>query len=168
MQRATVLRPLFPGPPVRKAEQNVIEALAADQPSDASEVALARQVERLARVLRRSPAAVNAQLARAKAKLQARAISYADLHHEAAKNAAARGDGRPSQWALEHLRVVEPIIDKDTGPRMTVVVGVALPGLGLEEARPITTVLQGHPAQPSPPRRAPENRLASRRDTPAR
>ena len=91
----------------------MIDALVADQPSDASETALARQVDRLARVLRRSPAAVTAQLARAKAKLQARAISYADLHHEAAKNAAARGDGRPSQWALEHLRVVEPIINKE-------------------------------------------------------
>jgi hypothetical protein len=124
-----------------KAEQNVIDALAADQPSDASETALMRQVDKLARVLRRSPAAVQAQLARAKAKLQARAISYADLHHEAAKNAAARGDGRPSQWALEHLRVVEPIVDKDAGPQMTVVVGMALPGLGLEPRGPITTVL---------------------------
>jgi len=41
-----------------KAEQNLIDALVADQPSDASESALARQVDRLARVLRRSPAAV--------------------------------------------------------------------------------------------------------------
>ena len=95
-------------------------------------------------MLRRSPAAVTAQLARAKAKLQARAISYADLHHEAARNAAARGDGRPSQWALEHLRVVEPIINKDTGTGVTVVVGVALPGLGLEERHSITTVLPGN------------------------
>ena len=77
MQRATVLCPLFPGPPVRKAEQNVIEALAADQPSDASEVALARQVERLARVLRRSPAAVNAQLARAKREQRAKQVDRA-------------------------------------------------------------------------------------------
>ena len=135
---------------MRKAEQNVIEALAADQPSDASEVALARQVEGLARVLRRSPAAVNAQLARAKAKLQARAISYADLHHEAAKNAAARGDGRPSQWALEHLRVVEPIIDKDTGPRMTVVVGVALPGLGLRGTPDHDGVMSTDESKPRP------------------
>ena len=123
----------------------MIDALVADQPSDASETALARQVDRLARVLRRSPAAVTAQLARAKAKLQARAISYADLHHEAATNAAARGDGRPSQWALEHLRVVEPIINKDAGTGVTVVVGVALPGLGLEERHSITTVLPGRP-----------------------
>ena len=126
-----------------KAEQNLIDALVADQPSDASETALARQVDRLARVLRRSPAAVTAQLARAKAKLQARAISYADLQHEAARNAAARGDGRPSQWALEHLRVVDPIINKETGTGVTVVVGIALPGLGLEERHSITTVLPG-------------------------
>jgi hypothetical protein len=126
-----------------KAEQNLIDALVADQPADVSETALARQVDRLARVLRRSPAAVTAQLARAKAKLQARAISYADLHHEAARNAAARGDGRPSQWALEHMRVVEPIINKDTGTGVTVFVGVALPGLGLEVGHPITTVLPG-------------------------
>jgi hypothetical protein len=126
-----------------KAEQNIIEALAADQPSDASEIALARQVDRLARVLRRSPAAVQAQLNRAKTKLQARAISYADLHHEAAKNAAARGDGRPSQWALQHLRVVDPIIDKDAGSQVTVVIGAALPGLGLDRQGPITTVLPG-------------------------
>ena len=133
-----------------KAEQNLIEALAADQPSAISETALERQVDRLARVLRRSPAAVNAQLARAKAKLQARAVSYADLHHEAARNAAARGDGRPSQWALEHLRVVDPIVDKDSGSRVTVVVGMALPGHGLEPGRPITTVLSGDRADESP------------------
>src|SRR4030095_10556424 len=122
-----------------KAEQNLIDAFVADQPSDVSETALARQVDRLARVLRRSPAAVTAQLARAKAKLQARALSYADLHHEAAKNAAARGDGRRSQWALEHMRVVEPIIDKDRGSRVTVVIGTALPGLGLERQGPIVS-----------------------------
>jgi hypothetical protein len=124
-----------------KAEQNLIDALVADQPSDASEIALARQVDRLARVLRRSPAAVTAQLARAKAKLQARALSYADLHHEAAKNAAARGDGRPSQWALEHMRVVEPIINKEAGTGVTIVVGLALPGLGLDRQGPIVTEL---------------------------
>ncbi len=124
-----------------KAEQNLIDALVADQSPDASEGTVDRQVDRLARVLRRSPAAVTAQLARAKAKLQARAVSYADLHHEAARNAAARGDGRPSQWALEHMRVVEPIISKEAGMGVTVVVGVALPGLGLEPQGPIVTEL---------------------------
>jgi hypothetical protein len=64
----------------------------------------------------------------AKAKLQARAVSYADLHHEAARNAATRGDGRPSQSALEHMRVIEPIISKEAGIGVTVVVGVALQG----------------------------------------
>ena len=55
---------------------------------------------------------------------------------------AAMADRR--SWALEHLRVVEPIIDKDGGARVTVVIGTALPGLGLEAGRPITTVLGGH------------------------
>ena len=38
--------------------------------------ALSGRVDRLARVLRRSPAAVRGQLDRAKARLQARAVSY--------------------------------------------------------------------------------------------
>jgi hypothetical protein len=41
------------------------------------------------------------------------------------------------------LRVVDPIIDKDTGSRLTVVIGTALPGLGLDRQGPITTVLPG-------------------------
>ena len=36
------------------------------------------------------------------------------------------------------------LINKDTGSGLTVVVGVALPGLGLEEGRPIRTVLPGN------------------------
>jgi hypothetical protein len=92
-----------PGEPPRRAgtfsraEKNLVEALAADQPSHASEIALGRQVDRLARVLRRSPAAVQAELDRAKARFQARQVAYADLHFQAAQVAAAKGDADPAQ-----------------------------------------------------------------------
>jgi hypothetical protein len=112
----------------------VIEALAADQPSDASEVALAHNVDRLARVLRRSPAAVKAQLERAKARLQARQVAYADLHFQAATVAAARGDSRPAEWGLIHGRSIEPVNPKDAGQQVVVQVGIALPGLGLTDS----------------------------------
>ena len=49
---------------------------------------------------------------------------------------------RPSQWALEHMRVVEPIINKEAGTGVTIVVGLALPGLGLDRQGPIVTECQ--------------------------
>jgi hypothetical protein len=39
------------------------------------------------------------------------------------------------------MRVVDPIVNKETGTGVTVVVGVALPGLGLEREGPIVTEL---------------------------
>jgi hypothetical protein len=118
-----------------KAEKNVIEALAADQPSAASEAALEQQIDRVARVLRRSPAAVKAQLDRARAKMQARAVAYADLHFQAATIAAARGDSRPAEFGLERLKVVEPI-EKASGGCGMVVNVIPLPGLpGYEPIR---------------------------------
>jgi hypothetical protein len=90
-------------------------------------------------VLRRSPAAVSAQLMRAKARLQARAVSYSDPHHQAAQVAAAKGDGRPAEWALERLRVVEPIESRlNTG--IVVQVGCVLPGLHGSELPVVTAV----------------------------
>jgi len=39
------------------------------------------------------------------------------------------------------MRVVEPIINKEAGTGVTIVVGLALPGLGLDRQRPIVTEL---------------------------
>jgi len=73
---------------------------------------------------------VRAQLARARAKLEARAVNYADLHFQAATVAAARGDARPAEWGLAHLRVVEPIDKTSSAGGIVVQVGCVLPGLG--------------------------------------
>jgi hypothetical protein len=112
-----------------RAEKNLVEALAADQKSHESSLALERQVDRLARVLRRSPAAVQAELDRAKARFQARQVAYADLHFHAAQVAAAKGDAEPAQWALVQGRSIEPVAKDTTDNRVTVVVGMCLPGL---------------------------------------
>ena len=50
-----------------------------------------------------------------------------DLHHQAAVIAAAKGDARAAEWALEHLRVVTPIDNGETGPRVTIIVGRRFP-----------------------------------------
>lgn len=68
-----------------------------------------------------------------KKKFDARQSRYADLHLEAATIAAKRGDADPAQWALLHGGVVKPLPKEapDTGG-ITVNVGIALPGLGLD------------------------------------
>jgi hypothetical protein len=114
------------------AEKGLIDNVAADQLSVSSELTLERQVERLARLLRRSPAAVKAQLDRAQARLQARQVAYTDLHFEAAAIAAARGDSRPAEWALLHGRSIEPVEKKGEAFGVVVHVGAILPGLGLD------------------------------------
>jgi len=112
-----------------RAEKNLVEALAADQPSHESAAALDGQVDRLARVLRRSPAAVQAELDRAKSRFLARQEAYADLHFQAAQVAAAKGDAEPAQWALVQGRSIEPVAKDTNDNRVTVVIGMCLPGL---------------------------------------
>ena len=45
--------------------------------------------------------------------------------------ASKKGDTRPAEWALAHTRAVQPIEKGDSGPRISVQVGIALPGLGM-------------------------------------
>lgn len=48
----------------------------------------------------------------AKAILRENMPEYAELHLEAARNAALEGDAKPSQWAMEHVKIVDkPIVD---------------------------------------------------------
>lgn len=62
------------------------------------------------------------------------APAYAELHYLAAINAAEKGNAEPCEWALSHTRAVQPLEKSDVGPRISVQVGVLLPGLGAQQA----------------------------------
>jgi len=50
---------------------------------------------------------VFARVQRARAALQAHAEDYVRLHKQAATVAARKGNSQPTQWALEHIAIVE-------------------------------------------------------------
>ena len=81
--------------------------------------------------------------------LAARALNYVKLHWRGALKAAKKGDTRPCEWALLHTRAVTQLDKGDTGPRISVQVGIALPGLGMpaqaseSKALPAITVTMG-------------------------
>ena len=89
----------------------------------------------------------------ARARFLQNADFYSDQHKIATKNASKKGDARPAEWAMSHARVVEPLEKGDSGPRISVQVGIALPGLGMSaqasesKALPAITVTMGE-AQP--------------------
>lgn len=75
----------------------------------------------------------------AQAILEAGLPDYAALHMEAARNAAAKGDARPAEWALQNVtaagkRLVQPA-EKAAGPdnSVKVFVGVKVHGLPTPE-----------------------------------
>jgi hypothetical protein len=71
-----------------------------------------------------------AEQEKAKELLARKVAFYLSQHAIATQKAAALGDAKPAQWALERLKIVEPQESKDSGgPRITVVVGAVLPGL---------------------------------------
>jgi hypothetical protein len=72
---------------------------------------------------RRTKAALARQM------LEENALQYAADHAKASQMGAEKGDGKAAQWALERLKIVEPIQREDAGPKVVVVVGSALPGL---------------------------------------
>lgn len=65
----------------------------------------------------------------AKQLIDANALRYAELHMRAAEKAADKGDAEPTQWALEHLGVVEPLERKGPSTGVVVQIGMVLPGL---------------------------------------
>ena len=94
-----------------------------------------------------------AALRAAKEKLENAAEEYADLHLLGTRCAAIKGNTAPAEWALTHTRAIAPIEKGDNGPRISVQVGIALPGLGMSaqasesKALPAITVTMGE-AQP--------------------
>lgn len=85
--------------------------------------------------VRHLKAVLDEQIAVAKTYLQYHAPIYAQLHLEGAETAAQKGDTRPAEWALEHLKspagtaVVEAPtkVAADTGVK--VFVGVKIGGM---------------------------------------
>ncbi len=59
---------------------------------------------------------------------------YAELHMEAARNAAAEGDSKPAEWALQHVKMTgKPVVDPpqkaDTGAGVKIFLGIKVGGI---------------------------------------
>jgi hypothetical protein len=98
--------------------------------------AIARMLDRDKKTISRVVSTVK----EARGILDAAAADYAALHMRAATIAAATGDARPVEWALERTGAVERSRGAgDSGPRLIVQVGIGLPGLisGASSASPL-------------------------------
>ena len=101
----------------------------------------ARAIDLTARLLQRDENTIRSAIQQARAKLQARATEYVDLHFESAKQALKDGEPdvarKASEWAISNISATdsagksERIIEKPTsGSDMPVIqIGVALGGL---------------------------------------
>lgn len=86
-------------------------------------------IAKIAELINRHPDTVRNTLQSARELMDSHAKEYAEVHMLAAKNAAAAGNSKPAEWALERLKVVEPA-QVTAGNGFTVNIGVAVPGLG--------------------------------------
>lgn len=67
-------------------------------------------------------------------RIERNADKYASMHLSGARIAAAEGDTRPAEWALERAGIVKPPPKESADVGGIVVnVGIALPGLGLDK-----------------------------------
>lgn len=119
---------------VTEAEQSLVTQFVRDQPREVT----TGQVQALAKVLRRTPAAVREMVERAREEFQAGAEFYVNAHKQAVGLAVANGDAksldaamRGAAWALENLSAEGVrVVDKQkesggpSGPRIMVNVGI--------------------------------------------
>jgi DNA-binding CsgD family transcriptional regulator len=85
----------------------------------------------IARALNRTAQTIRAYLAEsARDIVHSNLEEYARLHLTAAGIAAAKGDSRPAEWAMERTKVVEPKAQATENKGLTVQIGVLLPNLG--------------------------------------
>lgn len=88
-------------------------------------------IRQIAKALNRSVSAVyDALRENARDILHGNLDRYAELHQQGAAIAAAKGDTRPAEWALERTKVVEKDTQSAVPTGFTVKIGVVLPGLG--------------------------------------
>lgn len=86
-------------------------------------------VSKIAVSLDRSRAAIQTVIDEAKDLLKSSAKFYAEAHLRATEIASKDGNSRPAEWALERLKIVDPVkVEPNQG--FTVNIGVLLPGLG--------------------------------------
>lgn len=88
--------------------------------------------EKIARIVARDTTTIKALIKSARQSMQSRAEDYVDAHWAATTVAAALGDAKPAQWALERIsegeqRVVEKEKAGSTSPNITI--GIALGGV---------------------------------------
>lgn len=144
--------PLKPGS-LTQAEHAAVDALVMSSEPGETEEQFQERTKALSLALRKSTAAIKSAVPKARERLQERALSYADLHFEAAQIAAMKGDASPAQWALERIKdkdekgktqhIVAPVKSEDNGPRLpTVNIGVMLGGIAPNAslAKPTFTV----------------------------
>lgn len=90
----------------------------------------------------------------ARARFASRAAFYVEMHAEAAAMAAARGDARPAEWALERIadgdaRVVDSVKQAPVQAPAAVNIGIVLGGVG--QSQPVVRQLPAEDSDVLPP-----------------
>lgn len=131
------------------AEENLVTALVLDSPVELN----SKQVNGLAKALRRPVSTVRTMIEKAQTKFRSKAERYVEVHLEATEAALRRGTDRSlevatkaSQWAIEKMsgegaRIIEPaavVGPGQLGPR--VMIGVKIGGMKHNDAQPTIDV----------------------------
>lgn len=110
---------------------------------------VARKQQRELMVLHENAKHVEEVFLEAKAILRENVPRYAELHLEAAEVAAEKGDSRPMEWALQHVKgkdapIVEPPAKEPVSSGVRVFVGINMGGVPTDG---MPTIHIGHPAE---------------------
>lgn len=111
---------------------------------------LAREV---AKETGRAPRLIKDIIKSARERLCEQAETYVDLHLQAAINAAAEGDAKPAQWALEHIQEGnQRIVEREkVGPGTpSINIGFAIGGMPTPKQVVDATPIELPPAPPVP------------------
>lgn len=126
--------------PLTKVEHIAAEALVTSVDENESPEQIEHRSRALAIALRRTPQSMRESVEAARQRIVDRLPLYADLHLQAAINAAAEGNSKPAEWALERattkddkdkvMRVVEPLKQETTQSMLPVInIGIQMGGI---------------------------------------
>lgn len=139
--------------PITIAEENLVTALVLDSPVELS----SKQVNGLAKALRRPASTVRVIIEKAQTKFRSKAERYVDIHMEATEKALEQGTdkslevaAKAAQWALERMSgegvaVLEPVkVDPKGNSGAKIIIGVRVGGMKANDEAPAieTTVTE--------------------------
>lgn len=110
-----------------KLAKTTLEVLTANPDMPAADL-----VPLIAKEVPQDTAMIKTLIKKARNTLNSRAEAYVDIHLAAAQVAAAGGDAKPAQWALEHIQEGEQrIVEREkAGPGQPAIqIGIAVGGL---------------------------------------